>query len=140
MKVIIANMKPTTDKNNKLVCAMNKLLKSEERLANVEAPFTELFSFLKRYEITHGHPTLAYGVDELKAMGQHIDNAMAVLLQGLQDLGLVTSMISQDEMELMGDSNHIGFLITAISNLTEALNSLRLDTSYSLLRYSKIKD
>jgi hypothetical protein len=119
---------------------MKNIIKKSEGIKNLEAPFTELFSLLKRYEITHGHPTLAYGVDELKAMGQHIDNAMAVLLQGLQDLGLVTSMISQDEMELMGDSNHIGFLITAISNLTEALNSLRLDTSYSLLRYSKIKD
>jgi hypothetical protein len=118
---------------------MSTLVKKAKRFTNTEAPFTELFSLLKRYEVLpQGCPVLVHGVEELKAMHKHIDNAMTVLLQGLQDLGQVTSMVGKDEKKLIEDLDHIGFLISAISNLTEALNELRSDTSYSLLKRKEI--
>jgi hypothetical protein len=118
----------------------NRAGQNTEKAKNLEAPFTELFSILKRCAIsTQGYPTLAYEVDELKMMSHHIDNAMTVLLQGLQDLGQVTSMISQGGKRIIEDLDHIGFLISAISNLTEALNNLRLDTSYSLIKHKELK-
>lgn len=98
------------------------------QFSNENNPFTELFSLLKRYEnLSSGLPTLAYNSDELKVMYQHIDNAMDALLQGLQDIGHLMNMIARDKKEVTDDINNIGFFITSISNLTEALNSLRSD-------------
>jgi hypothetical protein len=110
---------------------MKNITVKTEKIKNLEMPFTELFSFLKKYEIlSHGFPTLAYGTDELKVMHQHIDNAMTVLLQGLQDLGHVSGIVGNKK--IIKSLSHIGFFISAISNLTEALNTLRSDTSYTL--------
>ena len=102
------------------------------KFKNEEKPFTELFALLKRYEIlSQGFPILGYETEELKIMHQHIDNAMDMLLQGLQDVGHLIGLTASDK-NMIEELNHIGFFISAITNLTEALNDLRSDTNYSL--------
>ena len=100
---------------------------------NLESPFTELFALVIRHEILpEGLATLAYESEQLKLIQRHIDNAVDVLLHGLQDLGYLIGVASQNKKKVMSDLNNIGFFITVIANLTEALNSLRLDTGYVL--------
>lgn len=112
---------------------MNKIIKDEALLIDADSPFTQLFSLLtQNREITNGNVSLAYGTPELEVMNQHVENAIEVLLQGLQDLGYVAGMIGEKDKKIMKNLNHIGFFISAIGNLTEALNTLRSDTSYTL--------
>lgn len=102
---------------------------------NINAPFTEIISILKRYKnVSEGFPTLAYNSEELKIMNQHIDNAVDILLHGLQDLGNLVSVVAQDKRQLNDDLNNIGFFISAICNLTEALNTLRSDATNVLMQ------
>lgn len=98
-----------------------------------ESPFTELFTILKRQDIQpEGEVTLAYHSDELRVMHQHIDNATDILLKGLQELGNSISLLSANKIISLNDIENIGFFISAISNLTEALNTLRLDIDHVL--------
>ena len=104
-----------------------------EMFKNGESPFTELLSLLIWHKNSReGHHTLAYTSDELKAIHQHTDNAIEVLLQGLQDLGQLLSMVAHKKKGVIKDLHNIGFFISTITNLTEALNTLRLDTDYVL--------
>ena len=113
---------------------------SAEEFKNSESPFTEIFSLLRRYENTsNDSPTFAYDSHDLKIMHQHIDNAIDVLLQGLQDLGQLMSMVMQDKKQTIDDLYNIGFFVSAIANLTEALNALRLDTDYVLKQRGMIE-
>lgn len=113
-------------------------IRSLAEFKNAESPFTELFSLLKRYEIlSQGFPTLAYKTEELKVMHQHINNAIDVLLQGLQDMGHLIDAATHDKGKTIEDLNNIGFFISAISNLTEALNNLRVDADHVLEQRSK---
>lgn len=106
---------------------------------NSGSPFTELFSLLKRYEtLPQGFPTLVYATEELKVIHQHTDNAIEVLLQGLQGLGHLLSVAAEDKEKTVADVNNIGFFMSTISNLTEALNSLRIDTDYVLKQRHEI--
>ncbi len=52
-------------------------------------------------------------------------------MQGLQGVGNLIGKSSADE-EVIEELNVLGFLISAITNLTEALNDLKSDTSYVL--------
>jgi len=98
---------------------------------NKESPFTEIFSLLKYYECSPGEVgTLAYSADELKIMNQHIDNAMNVLIQGLQVIGNLMGMLPPDQVRV--DTNYVGLFIAVISNLTEELNNLKTDTDFAL--------
>lgn len=46
---------------------MNDITGASIKIKNIESPFTELFSILKRYKnLPSGLPTLVYRVDELK--------------------------------------------------------------------------
>ncbi len=111
---------------------MTHKTKQSEFFKNAGSPFTELFSLLKRYDhSSEGLPTLAYDAHELKVIDQHIDNAINVLLQGLQDVGHLMGISSSGE-SVSAELSHIGFFISAITNLTEALNDLRSDTDYVL--------
>lgn len=110
---------------------MIKLNKEVNSLQNTESPFTELFSILTRSEQSEHFPELVYDSKELRIINCHISNAMDILLQGLQSLGLLMSMVDLDEKK-MHENLDIGFLISGIGNLTEALNSLRLDADYVL--------
>ncbi len=106
---------------------MNNSNKHEVKLRNIENPFTELFSLLRRYEnLSDGTLTLVYNSEELRVMKQHINNAIDTLLHGLQDLGHLIGVVGQDKKKIIEDINNIGFFISAISNLTEALTILQL--------------
>ena len=105
---------------------------NEETVNNIESPFTELFSLLKRYEKSAtGLPTLAYNFNELKVIHRHIDNAVELLLQGLQGVGQLIGLAGS-EKKLAEGLNQLGFFVSLITNLTEALNDLRSDTEYVL--------
>ena len=105
---------------------------NEETINNIDSPFTELFSLLKRYEKSAtGLPTLAYNFNELKIMHLHIDNVVEILLQGIQGIGQLIGLASL-EKNLVQRLNHLGFFVSVITNLTEALNDLRSDTEYVL--------
>jgi hypothetical protein len=89
-----------------------------------EGSFTGLFSILKNYQIApNGLPVLAFNLHELQLLHRHSDDGVKILLQGLQELGL-----------LLGKQSHndLGFFIYAICNLIEALDSLRSDINYVL--------
>lgn len=111
---------------------MDNAFVDSTKIKNIESPFTELFALLKRYEnLSNGSATLAYTSEELKEIHQHIDNAIAVLLQGLQGVAHLMGITAPDE-KIVEELNHLGFFISAIGNLTEALNVLRSDTDYVL--------
>lgn len=101
---------------------------------NTECPFTELFSILVRYELlSTGLPAMVYNSREIEVMHQHIDNAVKILLRGLQDLGQLVGVVTQTQHGVIDNLSSIGFFISLICNLSEALNTLRLDTD-ELLR------
>lgn len=98
-------------------------------LTNVDSPFAELFSILKRYRLSQDSVELAYEKHELSILGQHSDNAIELLLQGLQDLGVLVSKVRKiNPSQLVG----LGGLISGLSNLTEALVTLRRDVEFGL--------
>lgn len=110
---------------------MRNIENIQEQIINVEQPFTELFSLLKRYEnLPDGNTTLVYSCDELKTIHHHTDNVINVLLQGLQSLSQMIGFVSPHKV--IHELNYLAFFISAISNLTEALNVLRSDADYIL--------
>lgn len=103
------------------------------KIRNVEKPFTELFSLMRRYEVLpDGFSTLAYQTDELKILSQHINNGIDVLLQGLQDMGQLMGLGVQNKRSISDEIKNLGFFISAISNLVEALHALQLDADFVL--------
>lgn len=94
-----------------------------------ENSFTGLFSILKRYQLAPNNlPILAFEKNDLELIHQFSDNAIKVLLHGLQDVGfLLGSQAQYSEGQI-----NIGFFISSISNLIEALECLRSDVDYML--------
>ena len=112
---------------------MINVIINKETSNNNESLFTELFFLLTRYEnLSLELPILTYNTDELILMHQYIDNAIDVLLKGLQEVGHLMGLSSQKNSENINEINNIGFFISAVTNLTEALNTLRSDTDYLL--------
>ncbi len=100
---------------------------------NIESPFTELFSLLKRYDYSSKEsPTLAYSTSELKAIHGHVDNATVILLQGMQDVGNLIGLLGSRNKKAEAGLSALGFFIAMISNLAEALHVLQSDTDYIL--------
>lgn len=105
----------------------------KETIANIDSPFTELFSLLKSSEIQSEKCLMGqYGADELSAINHHVDNAMTILLQGTQELGNLMSLAAKNKEQVINEMESIGFFISAIGNLAEALYVLRQDTDYIL--------
>jgi len=73
---------------------------------------------------------LAYESDVLQAVQQHIDNAMLILFDGLHEIGQLLGRTPINKK--MDGLNELGFFISAITNLAEALKDLRLDTDHVL--------
>jgi len=102
------------------------------KIRNIESPFTELFSLLmSNKNMPNELRTLEYRTNELEIMSQHADNAIGLMLQGLQDLGGLLGKASQGN-QYVEELNNIGYFISAVSNLTEALNNLRSDAKFIL--------
>lgn len=98
---------------------------------NADRMFTELFYLLRRNELRpQRYQELAFKTEELMVMHQHIENAMDILLLGMQDLGRIVGLVAQNNKILQKDILNIGYLLATIGNLTEALNILRIDTDY----------
>ena len=71
-----------------------------------------MFSLLKRYQVLpQGSATLAYETEELKLMHHHVDNAMEILLQGIQDLGNLIGVAAEKNERLKDDMRNIGLFI-----------------------------
>lgn len=112
---------------------MTSLYDRKPEFRNAESPFTELFLILKKSpDSTADLSTLIYDPAELRVMHQHIDNAIDLLLQGLQDLGQLMSLAGRESDDVLKELANLGFFISGISNLTEALNTLRNDADYVL--------
>lgn len=62
-------------------------------------------------------------------MQQHADNAMGVLFQGTQSLGLLMATSVDHDA---GSITNIGYFISVVSNLVDALYGLRVDMDYAL--------
>lgn len=112
-------------------------LEKMEHINNKENFFTDLFSQLKRYDVLNGLFVLAYRKDDLKNIYQNTNNAMGILIQGLQDFGLLIGLAAQDKSKTMEEFSNIGFFISAIGNLIEALNILRSDIDHVLKHSEK---
>lgn len=112
---------------------------TESKLSNIESPFTELFSSLMRHAyVSEGSTNLMHDSEELTAMLVHLDNATTIVLQGLQDLGLLVGSALQDKKRLVSDFSNIVFFIAAVSNLCEALTVMRSDITFLLEKYEHI--
>jgi len=110
------------------------------QIINIESSFTELFSLLKCSEtLSMCNTSEKYTTDEILIVNQHAENAMTTLLQGLQDLGVIISIVATGNKEIMQNLHNIGYFISAISNLIEALDKLRSDASYILDQMQSIE-
>jgi len=99
---------------------------------NIESPFTELYALLKRNSLfsDDGREALSQDSENLMSLCSHIDNAIDSLLRGLQDVGQLIGLVKHDEINMAEEISRLGFFISTIGNLTEALNTLRLDADY----------
>ena len=103
---------------------------SELVINNAASPFTEIFSRLTKYETLPGNTsTLAYSPEELIVMRAHINNAVEVMLQGLQDIGYLLAAAGRKNL-LDVPTEGVGHFISATCNLIEALNRFGLDAEY----------
>jgi hypothetical protein len=117
----------------------NSFGSSKECLENIEHPFTELLSLLRYYRISSpGHFELIYSTKALKAISQHTDNSIQLLLDGLQALGYILGK-NQEEQTLQSSVSSLGFLIQTMGNLIEALYVLRADISYEIKQRQNTK-
>jgi hypothetical protein len=99
------------------------------KIKNQESGFTELFSILKRYDVKPGGILkLQYDDNEIKIMRQHVTNCTDTLLRGLQELGVLVGFHMQNNPDIIEEVSNIGFFISAIGNLLEALTILRADS------------
>jgi hypothetical protein len=109
---------------------MTSVKNREGEFKNADSPFTELFTLLFRDEnLPNNFSSRRYDIGELQAMHQHADNAVAALLQGLQDIGILMSLAAQDKKKMIEELKTIGFFITIVTNLAEALHILQLNAS-----------
>jgi hypothetical protein len=108
------------------------------QIPNLESTFTELFSILKTHEApAEESPVLPHSTKKIKIIYQHAENAINLLLQGLQNVGQLIGAKKRGTLS-NSDINNLGFFIAAICNLTEALNVLRLDADYILKERGEI--
>lgn len=109
------------------------------QIQNIDRPFTELFSLLRRDVIADGHCIMRYDIHDLKIIYQHTDNAIDNLIQGIQDLGCLLASVSQNN-QVENLMPKIGFLIADLANLTDALNGLRSDVDFTLRVRDEVVD
>ena len=95
-------------------------------LKNVDRPFTEIFSLLT----PNPNNTV-----ELKAIYQHITNAIDIILNGVQNL-MDYLFQSTQEQTLIAD---MWMFFSLITNLVEALNWFRSNVCY-FLRQQEVLD
>lgn len=99
---------------------------------NIQAPFTELFSIMKKYKPTAESIKFNYTSNEIITMKSYADNGIISMLHGLQTISEMIKLLSShlDTNEI----NNIGEFFLSISNLIEALHVLRQDCEYELFK------
>lgn len=107
------------------------LKKGKNKIVNVDNIFTDLFGSLIKYKTDENRNLhLDYSSREISRMLLGVDNAITMILQGLQGLGKMLSMCSLSEAQ---DMMHVGHFLAILGNLLEALNSLRADFEFELM-------
>jgi hypothetical protein len=101
---------------------------SNDEAIHVSNSFTELFHVLKK--INKNDFTLNYSSIEMNALLMHADNAITSVLHGLQAIG---NLLASSTLAEKGDIEHIGYFLTAMGNLMEALNILRKECEEQLI-------
>lgn len=102
-------------------------------LKNNNSPFTELFSLLRLQSLISGASVIDSGVsDTLIPIYDHANNAIDLMLKGLQGLGQLVGVTAQANQETLEEISDIGFFISGVSNLIEALGFLRQDVTEAL--------
>jgi hypothetical protein len=102
-------------------------------LKNKEHPFTGLFLSLRQHEVEPSRVKAGnYSIDTLKEIYHHADNAIEDLMLGLQNIGNLASVAKPDTDDAIQNLNGLGFFISLLSNLTEALRDLHTDIDYEL--------
>lgn len=102
---------------------------SNDKAINISQVFTDLFHLIKKCKSTDDNIGLDYTNDEINLMIRHADNAITSILHGLQAMG---NLIASASLSDKDDIAHIGYFLTLISNLMEALTILRADCDLQL--------
>lgn len=102
---------------------------SNDGKIHISNTFTELFHLLKKLNLFNGCFNSDEASSELNSILVHSDNALTGILHGLQAIGNLVATSTLIEKE---DVVHLGYFLTLISNLMEALNILRSDCEYQL--------
>ncbi|MBA3661008.1 MAG: hypothetical protein H0W64_04745 [Gammaproteobacteria bacterium] len=92
-----------------------------------EQPFTEIFKFLTNIQSIN--PSSNDLQDRIPIKNE-IENALNVLLIGLQDIAYIMSITKQDKPELTTHIDNVDFFNNTMINLIHALNDLRLFLEY----------
>lgn len=101
-------------------------------LDNLDHPFSELFSLLEAREVKNGGINLAYTTETMKAIHQHSENAIALLLSGIQSIGYLMSVKGNNKFITGDNLNDLGFLIATLSDLTDAIYTLNSNVAHQL--------
>lgn len=100
---------------------------SNDNVIHINNIFTDLFQALKKFNVDGTH--LDYCNNTLHNIMLHTDNATTSLLHGLQAIGKLAAHSSLNNQE---DMHHLGYFLTLIANLMEALFVLRSDCEISI--------
>jgi hypothetical protein len=106
---------------------MENIAQNVIRFKNAESPFTELFSLFQRHDVL----SKVGEIEEIEIVNQHVNNAMETLFQGLQTVGQLIGYL-QDAESISRDLMSIGYFVSVVCNLLEALNILRVDAVYAM--------
>lgn len=113
------------------ICLIDFLLNENlDQVSLHEGSFTELFTELTKLLCENASPP--FDTENLKTTQKYTSQDIDILLRGLQEVGFLLSSATYDNPELIKLFSSIGFFISSISNLVEALNTLRGDLNHFL--------
>lgn len=103
-----------------MVCASVK----NNKIKNINSPFTEVFSILTKCESAPDNSlSLAYSQEEICAIKHHVNNALDVMLHGMQEVGQLLATAGENQIRDISLEN-IGYFISSTCNLVEAMRAL----------------
>lgn len=103
---------------------------SNDATININNSFTELFGLIKKCKEAHNAIRLDYELTSISQILFHSDNAIIGILHGLQCIGKLVGACQEEDKDAVA---HIGYFISLIANLIEALHILRLDCENELI-------
>ncbi|HSW68861.1 MAG TPA: hypothetical protein VLI69_01715 [Gammaproteobacteria bacterium] len=103
---------------------MDEMMFTENTINNPDSPFTEIFSLL-----TLNGDFENYTGEQLRSLYLHSENAIDVILRGIQD---ASQMFGASKIQPPEIIQNFGFFISALANLSEALITLKENTNYIL--------